>query len=48
MLRGPWNEEFIEELVAFDKGHDDQVDAAAGVPKLDLSVGSCKSVHEKL
>lgn len=30
ILRGPWNEEFINELCAFPQGHDDQVDAAAG------------------
>jgi len=31
LVRAPWNDEFIEELCAFDKGaHDDQVDAASG------------------
>lgn len=30
LLRGPWNEEFIEELCGFPIGHDDQVDAASG------------------
>lgn len=31
LLRGPWNAEYISELVAFDDGeHDDQVDASSG------------------
>lgn len=30
LIEGDWNEEFIEELCAFPRGHDDQVDAAAG------------------
>jgi predicted phage terminase large subunit-like protein len=31
LLRGPWNAEYISELVAFDDGaHDDQVDGSSG------------------
>lgn len=30
LLEGEWNEAFIEELCAYPRGHDDQVDAAAG------------------
>lgn len=30
LLRGPWNEAFIDELCGFPQGNDDQVDAAAG------------------
>lgn len=30
LLEGEWNEDFIEELCAFPRGHDDQVDAASG------------------
>lgn len=31
LVRGPWNEEFLNELTAFPNGaHDDQVDAASG------------------
>lgn len=30
LLRGPWNEAFIDELCSFPQGHDDQFDAAAG------------------
>jgi predicted phage terminase large subunit-like protein len=30
LLRGAWNEAFIDELCAFPQGHDDQFDAAAG------------------
>jgi predicted phage terminase large subunit-like protein len=31
LLQGAWNENFIDECVAFDRGkHDDQVDAASG------------------
>jgi len=30
LVRGAWNEEFIDELCAFPKGHDDQVDGGAG------------------
>lgn len=33
LVEGEWNEEFIEELCAFPRGHDDQVDAAAGAFK---------------
>lgn len=29
LVRGPWNEAFIEELCTFPQGHDDQVDAAS-------------------
>jgi predicted phage terminase large subunit-like protein len=29
LLRGDWNDNFIEELCAFPQGHDDQVDSAA-------------------
>lgn len=30
LVEGEWNEDFIDELCAFPKGHDDQVDAASG------------------
>lgn len=30
LLKGPWNEAFIDELCSFPKGHDDQVDAGSG------------------
>lgn len=49
LLRGPWNEAFIEELCSFPMGHDDQVDGASGafnelagdaLPELDMSQGS--------
>lgn len=30
LLRGPWNEAFIDELCSFPQGHDDQFDAGAG------------------
>ncbi len=30
VVRGPWNDAFFAELENFPKGHDDQVDAAAG------------------
>ena len=31
LVKGPWNDAFIEEFAVFDKGqHDDQVDAASG------------------
>jgi predicted phage terminase large subunit-like protein len=30
LVRGKWNEPFIDELCNFPAGHDDQVDAASG------------------
>lgn len=30
LVQGPWNNDFIDELVQVPKGHDDQADAAAG------------------
>jgi len=30
LVKGPWNQAFIDELCAFPAGHDDQVDAASG------------------
>jgi len=29
LLQGAWNDAFIEECLAFPRGHDDQVDAAS-------------------
>ncbi len=49
LLAGPWNEAFIEELVAFDQGHDDQVDAASGAfTELTTSSGPLKISAEVL